>query len=128
MNKYILIFGALLISTTASAFNWSDLNPFSSDEKIEAETSTIPTEVELPTEDELKIKSAAASIEQFFKSNSIVDITDEQKQLLKQSYDYLKQQEITNPELKQVADNAIDLIDSSEIFLDEGSMIEGLTQ
>jgi len=120
MNKYILTFGILLISATANAFSWSDLNPFSSDEK--AETIT------MPTENEMKIKAAVTSIEQFFDGGSIVDITDEQKQLLKQSYDYLKQQEISDPELKATADKAINLIDSSGIFLEKEKVIDTLMQ
>lgn len=108
MNKYILTLGVLVISASANAFSWSDLNPFSSDDKSVTAT--------MPTAEDLKVKAAASSITDYFESNSVLDITEDQKQMLKTSYDYLKQQEITDPKLKEIADKAISLIDESGIF------------
>ena len=120
MNKYILTLFALIISTQANAFSFSDLTDvFSSDEADQKS-------VTMPSAEELKIKSAAASITSFFDSNSVMNITDDQKAMLKTSYDYLKQQEITDPKLKEVADKAIDLIDTSGIFNDQVGFIDSL--
>lgn len=120
MNKYILTLFALIISTQANAFSFSDLTDvFSSDE---AEQKSVT----MPSAEELKIKSAAASITSFFDSNSVMNITDDQKAMLKTSYDYLKQQEITDPKLKEVADKAIDLIDTSGIFNDQVGFVDSL--
>tara|TARA_Y100001960_G_C14645313_1_gene813028 strand:+ start:374 stop:736 length:363 start_codon:yes stop_codon:yes gene_type:complete len=118
MNKYLLALGSLVIAFNANAFSWSDLNPFSSNDE--------ETTMQMPSADEIKVKAAAASITEYFSSNSILEITDEQKQMLKTSYDYLKEQEITNPELKQVADKAISLIDTSGVFDDSTGFTDSL--
>ena len=120
MNKYILTLFALIISTQANAFSFSDLTDvFSSDEADQKS-------VTMPSAEELKIKSAAESITSFFDSNSVMNITDDQKAMLKTSYDYLKKQEITDPKLKEVADKAIDLIDTSGIFNDQVGFVDSL--
>ncbi|PPR10512.1 MAG: hypothetical protein CFH44_00192 [Proteobacteria bacterium] len=120
MNKYILTLFALIISAQANAFSFSDLTDLFSSDEPEQKSIT------MPSAEELKIKSAATSITSFFDSNSVMNITDDQKAMLKTSYDYLKQQEITDPKLKEVADKAIDLIDTSGIFNDKVGFVDSL--
>ena len=120
MNKYILTLFALIISAQANAFSFSDLTDLFSSDEPEQKSIT------MPSAEELKIKSAATSITSFFDSNSVMNITDDQKAMLKTSYDYLKKQEITDPKLKEVADKAIDLIDTSGIFNDQVGFVDSL--
>lgn len=118
MYKYLLTFAVMLTSITANAFEWSSLNPFSSSEKAET--------IEMPNAENVKIKAMTSTITDFFDSGSIMNITDDQKQMLKTSYDYLKSQEIADPKLKEMADKAITLVDESKIFEETSGFYDSL--
>lgn len=110
MKKYILTIFTLFIATSSFALSVSDLS-----DMIPGKPEAKP--ITALSQNDLQIQSAAMSINNFFDTGSIVNITPEQKAMLKSSYDLLKAQDIQNPELKPMVDKAINLIDSSGVLM-----------